>query len=116
MMRGSHGNIGVIPKEIGDKLLGRTFNNFDEFREALWTEIGNSRYANEFSIGNRNLMKQGKAPFAVLEQWNGKNGKYVIHHKKPIYDGGGVYDLNNIVILTPKMHLDILERNYHFNN
>ena len=49
-MRGSHGNIGVIPKEIGDKLLGRTFNNFDKFREALWTEIGNSRYVNEFSI------------------------------------------------------------------
>ena len=58
-------------------------------------------------------MKRGKAPFAVLEQWN---GKYVIYHKKPIYSGGGVYDLNNIVILTPNMYLDILDCNYHFNN
>ena len=115
MMRGSQGNIGIIPKEIGEKLQGRTFNNFDEFREALWYEIGQSKYANEFSLGNRTLMKKGNAPFAVPEQWNGKNGKYVIHHRKPIHDGGGVYDLGNIVISTPRFHLDILDRNYHFN-
>ena len=40
---------------------------------------------------------------------------YVIHHRKPIHDGGGVYDLGNIVISTPRFHLDILDRNYHFN-
>ena len=115
MMRGSQGNIGIIPKEIGEKLQGRTINNFDDFREALWYEIGHSKYADEFSLGNRTLMKRGKAPFAVPEQWNGKNGKYVIHHRKPIHDGGGVYDLGNIVISTPRFHLDILDRNYHFN-
>ena len=115
MMRGSQGNIGIIPKEIGEKLQGRTYNNFDEFREALWYEIGHSKYANEFSLGNRTLIKKGNAPFAVPEQWNGKNGKYVIHHRKPIHDGGGVYDLSNIVISTPRFHLDILDRNYHFN-
>jgi hypothetical protein len=104
MMRGKQGNIGIIPKEIGDKIQGRTFNNFDEFREALWTEIG-----------NRTLMKKGNAPFAIPEQWSGKTGKYAIHHKTPIHDGGGVYDLNNILITTPRMHLDILDRNYHFN-
>ena len=116
MMRGSQGNIGIIPKEIGDKLRGQTFKTFDDFREAFWIEIGNSQYADEFSKQNRTLMKQGKAPYAVPEQWNGGNVKSIIHHKKPIYIGGGVYDLNNIVIVTPKMHMDILDRNYHFNN
>ena len=115
MMRGSQGNIGIIPKEIGEKLQGRTINNFDYFREALWYEIGHSKYADEFSLGNRTLMKREKAPFAVPKQWNGKNGKYVIHHRKPIHDVGGVYDLGNIVISTPRFHLDILDRNYHFN-
>lgn len=37
-MRGSNGNVGVIPKEIADNLRGKSFNNFDEFREAFWQE------------------------------------------------------------------------------
>ncbi|MHC1748019.1 MAG: hypothetical protein AB9856_06450 [Cellulosilyticaceae bacterium] len=115
MMRGSDGNIGIIPKEIGEKLQGKTFKNFDDFREALWKEIGNSEYANIFNKGNRTLMKDGKAPFAVPGQWNGKVGRYAIHHKVPIHAGGGVYDLSNLVIVTPIMHIDILDRNYHFN-
>ena len=115
MMRGSQGNIGIIPKEIGDRLQGRTFNNFDEFREALWIEIGNSKYAHEFSSQNVARMKNGNAPFVSLTQTNGKNNKYVIHHKTPIHAGGEVYDLSNLVITTPRMHLDILDRRYHFN-
>ena len=115
MMRGTHGNIGVIPKEVGEKLQGKTFNDFDEFRHAFWTEIGNSKYANEFSASNRSLMQAGKAPFTALEQTNGQHSKYVIHHLTPIHVGGNVYDLSNMIISTPRMHVDILDRNYHFN-
>ena len=83
-----------------------------EIIQEYYCEIGHSKYADEFSLGNRTLMKRGKAPFAVPERWN---GKYVIHHRKPIHDGGGVYDLGNILISTLRFHLDILDRNYHFN-
>lgn len=37
-------------------------------------------------------------------------------YQSPIYDGGGVYSLDNIVIVTPKMHQEILDKKYHFNN
>ncbi|WP_278335822.1 RHS repeat-associated core domain-containing protein, partial [Defluviitalea phaphyphila] len=116
MMRGSHGNAGVIPKEIGERLVGKKYSSFDKFREALWKEIANSKYANEFSIGNIRLMKKGKAPFTVHEQAHGNLNKYILHHKIPIHDGGGVYDLSNILIVTPKLHQEILDKKYHFNN
>ncbi|UFH48831.1 bacteriocin immunity protein [Pseudomonas sp. KNUC1026] len=35
----------------------------------------------------------------------GKRKAYEIHHRVPIKHGGGVYDLSNLVILTPKQHV-----------
>ena len=48
MMYGSEKNAGVIPAEIADRLRGKTYNNFDEFRKAFWKEVAESSYANEF--------------------------------------------------------------------
>ncbi|PCN42175.1 colicin [Brevibacillus laterosporus] len=108
------GDIGVIPQEIRDRLVGRKFDSFDDFRKAFWEEIGNSKYAKEFSRGNQGLMKKGFAPRT------GKNGRYksldtyVLHHKQPIEKGGGVYELDNLIIVSPKVHQTILDRAYHF--
>ena len=116
MMRGTQGNIGLIPQEVADKLSGRSFNNFNEFRSAFWKEVANSTYAKEFSSGNIGRMQKGLAPRVLDTQQYGGALSYVLHHKKPIYDGGGVYDLDNIVIVTPRMHQEILDKAYHFNN
>lgn len=61
------------------------------------------------------MRKSGIAPPALPSQWNEKLDSYILHHRKPIHDGGGVYDLDNLYILTPKMHKEILDPNYHFN-
>ena len=114
MMRGTDGNIGVIPKEIADNLRGRTFNNFDEFRSAFWQGVGNSKYANEFNSSNISRMLNGNSPIAPKSQHYGKIKSYVLHHKQPIHAGGGVYDLDNIMISSPTMHQSILESGYHF--
>ncbi|MGM9934905.1 RHS repeat-associated core domain-containing protein [uncultured Clostridium sp.] len=102
-----NGDIGVIPQEIKDRLNNRRFNNFDELRAALWKEIGNSEYATEFRKSGQTLMKGGRAPFS-------SSGRYSIHHKQPIAKGGGVYDLDNLIIVSPKMHKIILDPKYHF--
>jgi hypothetical protein len=114
MMRGTQGNIGVIPKEVADQLRGRDFSNFNEFRSAFWRAVANSRYASEFSASNISRMRSGKAPFTLPQQWHGGQRNYVLHHRKPIHDGGGVYDLDNLIIVTPKMHQEILDKKYHF--
>ena len=116
MMCGTQGNIGLIPQEVAYKLRGRCFNNFNEFRSAFWKEVANSTYAKEFSFGNIGRMQKGLAPRVLDTQQYGGALSYVLHHKKPIYDGGGVYNLDNIVIVTPRVHQEILDKAYHFND
>ena len=116
MMRGTQGNIGLIPKGVADKLSGRSFNNFGEFRSAFWKEIANSSYAREFSTSNITRMSKGLAPKVSKSQQYGKLSSYVLHHKTPIHAGGGVYNLDNLVIVTPRMHQEILDKAYHFGN
>ena len=41
---------------------------------------------------------------------------YVLHHKVPIHAGGGVYDLDNLIVVTPQMHQQILDTSYHFGH
>lgn len=59
-------------------------------------------------------MASDKAPIAHSSQWNGKNKSSVLHHRKPIQHSGGVYDIDNLIIVTPRYHLDVLIRAYHF--
>ena len=115
MMRGKEGNLGVIPKEIADKMRGRQYSDFDAFREDFWKTVAESKYAGEFSNSNIGRMRKGMAPRVLPEQRYGGLKSYVLHHKIPIHDGGGVFDLDNITIVTPKMHQEILDKSYHFN-
>ncbi|MBC6975413.1 colicin [Bacillus sp. Xin] len=114
-MRGSSGNIGLVPKDVADSLRGREFSNFDAFRKAFWEEYSKSSYANEFSKANIKRMSAGLAPKAPKSQHYGKQTSYVLHHRNPIHNGRGVYDLDNIVISSPRMHQEILSKGFHFN-
>lgn len=58
MMHGSQGNVGVMPKEIADRMRGRQYNNFDSFREDFWKTVADSSYSSEFSKSNIARMRQ----------------------------------------------------------
>lgn len=108
------GQIILIPKEVGKKLEGKQFKNFDAFRSEFWIEMSKSKYAKEFSKSNISNMSKGNSPIAVEEQWLGARSRYELHHKKPIWDGGDVYNLDNLVIVSPRYHQEILDKDYHF--
>ncbi|WP_088362926.1 hypothetical protein [Bacillus cereus] len=110
----NEGSIGIIPLEVREKLAGREFKNFDHFREELWKAVADSSFAAEFSPWNIVGMKKGFAPFAPASQYHGKHRVYILHHKQPIHQGGDVYDLDNLLIVSPKMHQQILDPAYHF--
>ncbi|HET9236147.1 MAG TPA: pre-toxin TG domain-containing protein [Oligoflexus sp.] len=114
MMRGTQGNAGLIPQEVAAKLEGKSFKDFDQFREKFWTAVSETKYANEFSNSNKTLMAGGNAPFAAKTQAVGERGLYEIHHITPIRVGGSVYDMSNMAIVTPRFHKEILERVYHY--
>jgi hypothetical protein len=114
-LRGTEGNAGLFPKSVADKLRGRTFNNFDEFREAFWKEVANEpNLANQFDANSIQRMQGGLAPFTSVSQQIGGMKNYVLHHKTPINQGGSVYDMDNLYIVTPKYHKEILNPAYHY--
>lgn len=97
-----------IPSQIADKLRGREFANFDAFRKAFWTEVGKDpELRKQFKSGNLGNIKAGKAPAPREAEQVGGRVKYELHHVKPIKDNGGVYDVDNIRVTTPKRHIEI---------
>ncbi|MFJ5972896.1 putative T7SS-secreted protein [Streptomyces sp. NPDC093060] len=114
-LRGSEGNVGRIPGQVARALQGRQFNNFNDFRSAFWQEVSkHPKLSQQFSPSGQTAMSEGKAPFAVDEQQISGRGRYELHHVQPIQRGGGVYDLDNIIVVTPRYHKEILDGGYHF--
>jgi hypothetical protein len=115
-LRGSEGNAGKIPGQVARELQGREFESFDKFREAFWKEVSrHEELAGQFDKSGQTAMANGKAPFAPSSQHHGQ-GRYVLHHVHPIQHGGGVYDLDNLVVVTPRYHKEILDGSYHFGS
>lgn len=114
-LKGSHGNAGLFPKQIAEKMQGKTFKDFNEFREVFWKEVANDLVLSKgFNNSSLALMKKGMAPAAHASQHVGKLRSYVLHHRTPISKGGPVYDFRNLAIVTPKFHQSILDKLYHF--
>ncbi len=113
-LRGSHGSAGNIPKQVADKLSGRKFKSFDEFRSSFWKEVSkDSNLTKSFNKRNVARMRSGKAPIAHPSQHIGSVKSYQLHHKKPISQSGAVYNMDNMTIVTPRYHKDILSPSYH---
>ena len=97
-----------IPSQIADKLRWRTYSRFDRFREAFWIEVGNdAELVKQFNQQNMANFKKGKSPFVVKVDRAGGRKRFELHHVKPISEGGAVYDMDNIRVLTPKRHMEI---------
>lgn len=113
-LRGAEGNAGRFPGQIARQLDTQTFKNFKEFREAFWAAVAKDPdLSRQFSLSNIKRMEGGNAPFVVRSQQVGGLRNYVLHHATPIHHGGGVYDMRNIVIVTPRFHREILDDAFH---
>ncbi|QNN46213.1 putative Ig domain-containing protein [Thermomonas brevis] len=100
-----------IPSQVGDALVGMKFNTFDDLRSAIWEQIGGNPELNSgFTPRNVQLMRDGYAPRTPPQYLNdnGAFGKgFNLHHVDPIKNGGAVYDLSNLQIVSPKAHYNI---------
>ncbi|WP_236327343.1 S-type pyocin domain-containing protein [Enterobacter bugandensis] len=102
------GDGSPIPEQIADRLRGRSFTNFDRFRGAFWQEVARDpELSGQFKRGNAGNIRAGKAPSPRESEQVGGKIKYEIHHIKPIDEGGEVYNVDNMGIVTPKRHIDI---------
>ncbi|EAR3129309.1 S-type pyocin domain-containing protein [Salmonella enterica] len=97
-----------IPDSIADKLRDKEFRNFDDFRKKFWEEVSKDpELSKQFIKGNRDRMQVGKAPKSRKKDAAGKRTSFELHHDKPVSQDGGVYDMDNLRITTPKRHIDI---------
>ena len=100
-----------IPAQVGEALAGQTFKSFDKLRSAIWENIGNSpELSGGFSRANLAQLKAGNAPFApseFLADTGAFGERFNLHHVDPIVNGGPVYDLSNLQIVSPKAHFNI---------
>jgi len=102
------GNGSPVPSQIADRLRGRIFANFDQFRKAFWLEVSKDpELSRQFIPNNISRMKNGRALRSRFIDTVGKRRSFEIHHIKPISQGGEVYNVDNMGITTPKRHIDI---------
>ncbi|MFJ2456875.1 S-type pyocin domain-containing protein, partial [Pseudomonas protegens] len=104
----SQGEGAPIPSQIADQLRGREFKSWRAFREAFWKAVANDPVlSKQFDPGSLADMRNGRAAYARKSERVGGRIKIEIHHKKQIIDNGGVYDVDNLVAVTPKRHIQI---------
>lgn len=104
----SQGEGAPIPSQITDKLRGKTFKNWRDFREQFWIAVANDpELSKQFNPGSLAVMRDGGAPYVRESEQAGGRIKIEIHHKVRIADGGGVYNMGNLVAVTPKRHIEI---------
>jgi len=112
--KGTQGSAAPIPQQIAKQLSGKRFENIRGFREAFWKAVSEDpKLSRGWTDENIREMAAGRAPWAPVDQRAGGHVKYILHHRTPISQGGGVYDLDNITIVTPRYHSEVLESKYH---
>jgi hypothetical protein len=107
----STGEGAPIPMQIADKFRGREFSSFKAFRRVFWKAVANDEFLiDQFTQLNKIDVRDGLSPSALPSEQVGGRKKFEIHHIKPISEGGAVYDIDNLRILTPKQHIETHSR------
>jgi hypothetical protein len=100
------GGTAKIPKRIGERLSGRRFKSFSNFKYHFWREVYKDiDLRKQFTPKDVSRLKKGQAPLAPEAQQLGNKKGYELHHIGNIKDTGRVYDLSNIQITTPLYHI-----------
>jgi hypothetical protein len=101
-----------IPNTVANALRGKPFSTFDKLREAIWKEIGKDvNLMKNFNKSNQDLIKAGKAPYAITSQQVGGRKVFELDHIIEIQYGGKVYSLDNLRIATPFWHIKVKGQN-----
>ena len=105
---GASSGVGVpIPSDVADALRGREFKSFDTFRAALWKAASGSTASDQFVKQSVGRMRTGRAPRVRKADRVGGRLSYELHHIAKVSEGGGVYDVDNLRVNTPRNHIDL---------
>jgi hypothetical protein len=98
----------AIPSQIAAQLSGKEFKSFRGFRETFWEAVFNDPdLSKQFNRNNLAKSKKGHAPTVRRSEQVGGRITVEIHHQEYISQGGDVYDIDNLRLMTPRRHIDI---------
>ncbi|VVM39050.1 S-type pyocin domain-containing protein [Pseudomonas fluorescens] len=101
-------NGSPVPTQIADQLRGQDFRSFDRFREKFWRSVAaDPKLSKQFSKADLKLLTNGAAPSTDEVDSVGRRDKYEIHHIEHIKDGGEVYNIDNLTVITPSAHIEL---------
>ncbi|MBC3366058.1 S-type pyocin domain-containing protein [Pseudomonas sp. SWRI154] len=84
-----------VPALVADQLRGQVFERFDQFKHAFWKAVAATPTLNaQFTLDNRALLLSGSAPRSEQPD----NRTLRILHRVDVTQGGGVYDLDNLIV------------------
>jgi Colicin/Pyocin-S2, DNase domain len=107
--------VALVPGQLAAKLAGQQFANFAEFGRAFWQAVANTpELAALFSDANLARMRQGLAPLAPEADTTPDQRAYLLQQKVGAAQGGEVYDLNNLVIVTPVVSQLVADLRYNY--
>lgn len=96
-----------IPAQIASKMRGKRYSSFGAFRRRLWQLIGRSPlFESQFDLAELLIMRRGLAAPARKNERVGRRVKFEIHHIRRISEGGAVYDVDNMIIMSPRFHVE----------
>ncbi|VVO75968.1 hypothetical protein PS858_01556 [Pseudomonas fluorescens] len=112
----ARGDGAPVPWQIAEQLRWKEFANFHRFREAFWIAVAaDAELSKQFTRSNLDRMRDGSAPFPrVVDQVGGRK-TFELHHVIEISQGGEVYGLDNILVMTPRRHIQIHKRNRDYD-
>lgn len=97
-----------VPAQVADKLRGKSFRNFDHFREEFWLAVAECpELMSQFKRVNQMEIRDGNAPFSIVPEQVGGRKRFEIHHIERIIDGGAVYDFENMRVNTVRNHINL---------
>jgi hypothetical protein len=103
----SEGEGAPVPSQIADKLRGKRYSSFDAFRLTFWkTVAADPELRNQFKTQNKGNIDNGNSPFTHKSEQVGERKRYELHHVTPVSQKGAIYDVDNIMVFTPKRHIE----------
>ena len=98
-------NGATIPRQVAEKLKGKTFSSFGALRAAIWRAVSATPdLARQFQSLNVARMRVGKAPLTTASVFGKWTRVWELHHDPYIGEGGLVYDLSTIRVVLPNQH------------
>lgn len=99
----------AIPASVAQRLRGRVFSKFSEFRRAFWIEVSQDEGLKaQFTDLDLAAMRGGNGPSLGAAGPSGTSAPFELYHVDPVSEDGDAYDMDNMSVMTDAQHAEMI--------